>query len=64
MSFEIQLTEIEKVPMHPSSFSLQTSDPGQIKIGDTFKDPKFRNKQGKLRTFDRVVAPLESCLAA
>ncbi len=30
---------------------------GQIEIGDTFKDPKFRNKKsGKLRTFDRVVA--------
>ncbi|MDA3889838.1 MAG: N-6 DNA methylase [Allgaiera sp.] len=29
---------------------------GEIEIGDTFKDPKFRNKQGKLRTFDRVVA--------
>jgi type I restriction enzyme M protein len=29
---------------------------GQIEIGDTFKNPKFRNKQGKLRTFDRVVA--------
>ncbi len=29
---------------------------GQIEIGDTFKDPKFRNRQGKLRTFDRVVA--------
>lgn len=28
---------------------------GQIEIGDTFKNPKFR-KQGKLRTFDRVVA--------
>jgi type I restriction enzyme M protein len=28
---------------------------GQIEIGDTFKNPKFRNK-GKLRTFDRVVA--------
>jgi type I restriction enzyme M protein len=29
---------------------------GQIEIGDTFKNPKFRDKQGKLRTFDRVVA--------
>ena len=29
---------------------------GQIEIGDTFKKPKFRNQQGKLRTFDRVVA--------
>ncbi|MFO7963054.1 MAG: class I SAM-dependent DNA methyltransferase [Desulfobacterales bacterium] len=29
---------------------------GQIEIGDTFKNPKFRNKQGKLRTFDRVIA--------
>ena len=29
---------------------------GEIEIGDTFKNPKFRNKQGKLRTFDRVVA--------
>lgn len=28
---------------------------GQIEIGDTFKNPKFRTK-GKLRTFDRVVA--------
>lgn len=28
---------------------------GQIEIGDTFKNPKFRHK-GKLRTFDRVVA--------
>ena len=28
---------------------------GQIEIGDTFKNPKFR-KQGKLRTFDRVVS--------
>ncbi|MGB6220703.1 N-6 DNA methylase [Haloferula sp.] len=28
---------------------------GQIEIGDTFKNPKFRVK-GKLRTFDRVVA--------
>ena len=26
---------------------------GQIEIGDTFKNPKFRNKLGKLRTFDR-----------
>ena len=29
---------------------------GQIEIGDTFKNPKFRNKQGRLRTFDRIVA--------
>ncbi len=30
---------------------------GQIEIGDTFKNPKFRaEKSGKLRTFDRVVA--------
>ncbi len=29
---------------------------GKIEIGDTFKNPQFRNKQGKLRTFDRVVA--------
>lgn len=29
---------------------------GQIEIGDTFKNPKFRDKSGKLRTFDRVVA--------
>ncbi len=28
---------------------------GEIEIGDTFKNPKFR-KLGKLRTFDRVVA--------
>ena len=28
---------------------------GEIEIGDTFKNPKFR-KAGKLRTFDRVVA--------
>lgn len=28
---------------------------GEIEIGDTFKNPKFR-KGGKLRTFDRVVA--------
>jgi len=28
---------------------------GEIEIGNTFKDPKFRDK-GKLRTFDRVVA--------
>jgi type I restriction enzyme M protein len=28
---------------------------GEIEIGDTFKNPKFRNG-GKLRTFDRVVA--------
>ena len=29
---------------------------GQIEIGDTFKNPKFRAENGKLRTFDRVVA--------
>ena len=29
---------------------------GQIEIGDTFKNPKFRSRAGKLRTFDRVVA--------
>ena len=29
---------------------------GQIEIGDTFKNPKFRNRQGKLRTFDCIVA--------
>lgn len=29
---------------------------GRIEIGDTFKSPKFRDKRGKLRTFDRVVA--------
>ena len=30
---------------------------GQIEIGDTFKNPRFRaEKNGKLRTFDRVVA--------
>jgi type I restriction enzyme M protein len=29
---------------------------GQIEIGDTFKKPKFRDKRGRLRTFDRVVA--------
>lgn len=29
---------------------------GQIEIGDTFKNPKFRSTSGKLRTFDRVVA--------
>ena len=30
---------------------------GQIEIGDTFKNPKFRHQQnGKLRTFDHVVA--------
>ena len=30
---------------------------GRIEIGDTFKNPKFRAaKNGKLRTFDRVVA--------
>lgn len=29
---------------------------GEIEIGDTFKSPKFRDKRGKLATFDRVVA--------
>ena len=29
---------------------------GEIEIGDTFKNPKFRSKAGNLRTFDRVVA--------
>ncbi|MEI6568529.1 MAG: N-6 DNA methylase, partial [Verrucomicrobiota bacterium] len=29
---------------------------GQIEIGDTFKNPKFRDTRGKLRTFDRIVA--------
>ena len=30
---------------------------GKIEIGDTFKNPRFRNENtGKLRTFDRVVA--------
>ncbi len=30
---------------------------GEIEIGDTFNNPKFRNKKsGKLRTFDRVAA--------
>jgi type I restriction enzyme M protein len=29
---------------------------GQIEIGDTFKNPKFRDKRGKLRAFDRVIA--------
>ena len=29
---------------------------GLIEIGDTFKNPKFRDMQGRLRTFDRVVA--------
>ncbi len=29
---------------------------GEIEIGDTFKYPKFRTNQGKLRKFDRVVA--------
>ncbi|MCI0444251.1 type I restriction-modification system subunit M, partial [bacterium] len=28
----------------------------EIEIGDTFKNPKFRDKRGRLRTFDRVVA--------
>ena len=29
---------------------------GQIEMSYTFKNPKFRDKSGKLRTFDRVVA--------
>ncbi len=29
---------------------------GEIEIGDTFKNLKFRNRSGKLRSFDRVVA--------
>ncbi len=29
---------------------------GEIEIGDTFKNPKFRDSKGRLRTFDRVVA--------
>ncbi|MEK0446643.1 MAG: hypothetical protein RLZZ399_1964 [Verrucomicrobiota bacterium] len=29
---------------------------GHIEIGDTFKNPKFRDNRGRLRTFDRVVA--------
>jgi len=29
---------------------------GHIEIGDTFKNPKFRDPRGRLRTFDRVVA--------
>jgi type I restriction enzyme M protein len=29
---------------------------GEIEIGDTFKNPKFRLGGGRLRTFDRVVA--------
>ena len=29
---------------------------GKIEIGDTMKNPKFRTANGKLRTFDRVVA--------
>jgi type I restriction enzyme M protein len=29
---------------------------GQIEIGDTFKNPRFRTESGRLRTFDRVVA--------
>ncbi len=29
---------------------------GQRDIDDTFNNPKFRNKQGRLRTFDRVIA--------
>ncbi|MDZ7751857.1 MAG: class I SAM-dependent DNA methyltransferase [Gammaproteobacteria bacterium] len=29
---------------------------GEIEIGDTLKNPKFRDSKGSLRTFDRVVA--------
>lgn len=29
---------------------------GKIEIGDAFKNPKFRTENGRLRTFDRVVA--------
>ena len=29
---------------------------GKIEIGNTFKNPKFRDNRGKLRAFDRVVA--------
>lgn len=29
---------------------------GEIEIGDTFKNPKFRDRRGKLATYDRVVA--------
>ena len=29
---------------------------GEIEIGDTFKNPRFRSHHGRLRTFDRVVA--------
>jgi type I restriction enzyme M protein len=29
---------------------------GEIEIGDTFKNPKFRSPSGALRSFDRVVA--------
>jgi len=29
---------------------------GAIEIGDTFKNPRFRDPRGRLRTFDRVVA--------
>lgn len=29
---------------------------GEIEIGDSFNNPKFRDRRGKLRTFDRVVA--------
>lgn len=29
---------------------------GQIEIGDTFKNPKFRDRRGRLRQFDRVIA--------
>lgn len=32
---------------------------GQIEVGDTFKTPKFRDKRGKLRSFDRAVAPAQ-----
>ena len=29
---------------------------GEIEVDNTFKNPKFRDNRGKLRTFDRVVA--------
>ena len=42
----------------PYSFSGATGwrSEGQIEIGDTFKNPRFRDGSGRLRTFDRVVA--------
>lgn len=30
---------------------------GQIEIGDTFKNPKFRDKSGKICPFDRAIFP-------